>query len=247
MARGTSRVRAGALGVLLCVLASCGFDSPVPATSAAIESVGMLAGAGRQPLALQQLESWSAQGSAVASRELALAYMLDANNAPKARPVFLLAAKQGDAPAAFMLGEAARLGTLQSPDLKAAWDWYELAAQNNHAEAALMLGRMAANGEGIAADKSSSVRWLIKSARLGSSQAMFLLFLHYSQPGTQEPEWALARHLLYESAHKHYPPAMQTLALALDGGDYGFKKDRQQAMFMMKEAGEESRNRWNVR
>lgn len=241
------RVWASAGGVLLCILASCGFDSPVPATSAAIESVGMLAGAGRQPLALQQLESWSTKGSAVASRELALAYLLDADKAPKARPVFLLAANQGDAPAAFMLGEAARLGTLQAPDLKSAWDWYELAAQNNHAEAALMLGRMAANGEGIAANQSTSVRWLIKSARLGSSQAMFLLFSHYAQPGTQEPEWALARHLLYESAHKHYPPAMQALALALEGGDYGFKKDRQQALFMMKEAGEESRNRWNVR
>ncbi len=247
MARSIRRFRVRAWGVMLCVLTSCGFDSPVPTTSAAIESVGMLAGAGRQALALQQLESWSAKGSAVASRELALAYLLDTNKAPQARPIFFLAAKQGDAPAAFMLGEAARLGTLQAPDLKSAWDWYEVAAQNNHAEAALMLGRMAANGEGVAANKSNAVRWLIKSARLGSPQAMFLLFVHYSQPGTQESEWALARHLLYESAHKHYPPAMQALALALEGGDYGFKKDRQQAIFMMKEAGEESRNRWNVR
>lgn len=250
------------LACVMPLLGGCNAEPPVPTDVAAIESVGILAGPARQAEGLATLQRWSRMGSATASRELALAYRQYPDRldyTARVNDTFTLAAEQGDAVAAFMLGEAAHRASLSTtnpadraaPDVasnfKAAWHWYEQAARLNHAEAALMLGRMAANGEGRVADARESAQWLFKAARLGSAQAMFLLFTQHTQPGAQEAQWAIARHLLVEAAHKHYPPAMHALGLALQGGQYGFQRDDQQAAWMMKEASEESRNRWNAR
>lgn len=247
---------------MLPLLGGCDGEPALPADVAAIESVGIQAGPARQVAALAKLQHWSRMGSATATRELALAYRQYPDQpeyAERVNDTFRLAAEQGDAVAAFMLGDAAHRAGLSatntassavpiaSPNFKAAWQWYEQAARLNHPEAALMLGRMAANGEGMAPDGRQSTQWLFKAARLGNAQAMFLLFTQHTQPGSQEAQWAIARHLLVEAAHKHYPPAMHDLGLALQGGQYGFQRDGQQAALMMKEASEESRNRWNAR
>ena len=236
-----------AVGATITMFTGCVADPPMPADTAMIESVGVLAGAGRQGSALRQLERWSELGSVIATRELALAYQHYPERAASARAALKQAARSGDSVAAFMLGESAHRQATSPVDLHTAWCWYEMAAERNHAEAALMLGRMAANGEGHSVDVELSMAWLERAARLHNPQAMFLLFSYFTRAEAGEAQWPRARDLLDASADRHYPPAMHAMALALETGQFGFERSATQAALLMKEASEESRNRWGAR
>src|SRR6478736_321846 len=78
--------------------------------------------------------------------------------------------QEGDADAAFNLGQAYRLGKGVKLDLATARSWYERAALKGHIEAQTVLGLLLfQNG-----DKVGAVRWLKPAAEAGETRALLL-------------------------------------------------------------------------
>ena len=111
------------------LLSACQPSPPVPATSAAIESVGMLALQAHDAKATSLLTDWAAQGSPVAQRELAQVLADRPETLAQALPWLEKAAASDDATAQFTLAQALYDGKLgQSKDDTKAWQWFEKAA-----------------------------------------------------------------------------------------------------------------------
>jgi hypothetical protein len=222
-----------------------------PRDAAAVESLGMQATQTRRPQALQRLASWADAGgplAALAARELGLALARDPAQLDAAARWLTRAALAGDAQAAYTLGEAHRCGGLGwRPDPAAARPWFERATQAGHAGATLALALAARNGDGEPRDARRSLALLDLAARRGDARAMYLLSQVYAQGEGTAPDAALARHWLEQAAEQHLPAAMQDWALALEDGRLGVQPDAQAAREQWREAGEERRNRWNVR
>jgi TPR repeat protein len=133
-----------ASALLSVLLAGCG-RAPLPAE---IEAVSMDASQRGDAAAEQRLQDWSADGLPVAERELALLYR-KRHRDDQARALLLRAARQGDAEAAYALGEFER-------DHGRAAQWYRQAAQQGHAKAALGLALLLKHGDGIPIDKRAA-------------------------------------------------------------------------------------------
>lgn len=225
----------------------CGCSSPPP-DNAAMESLGILASQAQQPEAQATLRGWAEHGNAVAQRELGVALLSTPGQSPEAIGLLERAALNGDAEAGFVLGDAWRLGRfgLQA-DAANARIWFERGARQGHADAALALARMARNGDAGARDDAAALHWLQTASERGNPQAMFLLSNAYAQGLGTPVVLDLARKWLEASADKHFPPAIQAYALALEDGALGFEPDRVAAAELMHEAEEERLNRWNMR
>lgn len=233
------------LSVLLAIalLSACSQPAPVIPAQAAIESVGMQASQSLNQQAIQQLQQWSEAGNPVAQRELAIALKLR-QQLPAALNWMEKAAQAGDQEAQFLLAELYYKGQPGFPaDAAKAWHWYQAAAGKNN-KASFMLARMAKYGEGRPASLSESVHWLQQSSAQGNAQAMFLLSNAYQSGEGIGADQKLAQHWLEAAAEGDYPPAIQTLALQLDGRDHQ-QHDAQRARLLIKEATDERLLRWN--
>jgi TPR repeat protein len=220
--------------LLVVLLAGCG-RAPLPAE---IEAVAMDASQRGDEAAEQRLQAWAADGMPVAERELALLY-LKRHREDQARALFLRAARQGDAEAAFQLAELerGRSGT----NARAA-QWYRQAAQQGHAKAALGLALLLKNGDGIPADKTAAAHWLGVAAQAGDAHAMFLLSNAYADGDGVPRDPRRARDLLERAADREYPAAIQELALVKQTGDDLTPKDAAEADQLLKEGAEHRRS-----
>lgn len=218
--------------VLAVALAGC--QSSPPPTAAEIEAVAMHARQAGDSQAERRVRGWAGKGLPVAQRELALVYQARPERRADALLLFELAARAGDAEAAFELGQMLRPA---APDQ--AWAWYRMAAKRQHAKAALMLGLLAANGEGVAPDAAEAARWLAVSSELGNAHAMFLLYNAYREGRGVPHDPGKGQALLEEAVHHDYPPAIQELAMALQADD------ALRAGHLLKEATEHRHNNWN--
>jgi TPR repeat protein len=97
----------------------------------------------------------------------------------------------------------------------------------------------ARSGDGVRRDETVSLRWLGVASELGNAQAMFLLSDAYRFGSGVERDQARGLRLLEQAAEHEYPPALQDLALAVQG------QDAQRASHLLKEASEHRRNNWN--
>ena len=117
-------------------------------------------------------------------------------------------ADQGDADAAFNLGQAYRLGKGVPLDLAKAQDMFERAARKGHVDAQTTLGLLLfQNGNRVAA-----LRWLKGAADVGEPRAMLVYgtALYNGDGVTQDPVTAYA--LISRAAAQGLPPAQATLA-----------------------------------
>jgi TPR repeat protein len=216
--------------LLVVFLAGCG-RAPLPAE---IEAVAMDASQRGDAAAEQRLQDWAADGMPVAERELALLYR-KRHRDDQARALFLRAARQGDAEAAFALGELER-------DHGRAAPWYRQAAQQGHAQAALALALLLKNGDGIPTDKTAAAHWLGVAAQAGDAHAMFLLSNAYADGDGVPLDPRRARDLLERAADREYPAAIQELALVKQAGDELTPKDAAEADQLLKEGAEHRRS-----
>lgn len=234
--------------LIAAALPACQIQREKP-SSAQIEAVSMKAAQQADASAERKLITWSAQGLAVAKRELGLLYQGRATQRQQALTLFEQAAQDGDTEAAFRLAEMLRQGTAGiagvPPAPAAAAHWYQQAAQQQHARAALMLGLLYKNGEGVARDEQLAAHWLEVASERGNPHAMFLLSYIYQEGHGVAPDGKRARALLEEAAEHEYPPAIQELAMTVQLGDGISPKDELRASHLFKEASEHRRNNWN--
>jgi TPR repeat protein len=218
---------------LAAVVAACQTHQAAP-TQAEIESTAMHAAQSADAASLQRLKGWAAYGMPVAQRELGLIYRKQPAQRDDAMRLLEHAGRSGDAEAAFALGEMLRAG-----DPAAAWPWFKQAAEKKHAKAALALGQLARNGEGVPRSEVEAAHWLTVASELGNPHAMFLLSNAYKDGQGVQRDAKRAHELLEESAEHEYPPALQELAMSVEG------VDQLRASHLMKEATEHRRNNWN--
>lgn len=216
--------------LLFVVLAGCG-RAPLPAE---IEAVAMDASQRGDEAAEWQLQAWAADGQPVAERELALLYW-KRHRDDQARALFLRAARQGDAEAAYALGDLER-------DHGRAAQWYRQAAQQGHAKAALSFALLLKNGDGIPTDKAAAAHWFGVAAQAGDAHAMFLLSNAYADGDGVPRDPRRARDLLERAADREYPAAIQELALVKQTGDDLTPKDAAEADQLLKEGAEHRRS-----
>nr|WP_308632611.1 sel1 repeat family protein [Massilia sp. YIM B02763] len=218
--------------MLAALLAGCG-RAPSPAE---IETVSMAALQRGDEGAERRLSGWAREGLPVAERELALLYRKRGQQ-ESARGLFERAARQGDAQAAWELGELARE---RMPGQAAAW--YRQAAERGHAGAALALALQLKNGNGVRQDKAAAAHWLDVAATAGNAHAMFLLSNAYAAGDGVAVDGARARALLERAADREYPAALQQLALVMQAGDAWTARDPHEAQQLLKEAEEHRRS-----
>jgi uncharacterized protein len=203
-------------------------------SSAEIETVSMEAFQRGDDGAERRLALWAQDGRPVAQRELALLYRKRRDMAG-AHALFAQAARQGDAEAAYQLGEMERGNATAA-------QWYRQAAEQGHARAALMLGLLQKNGEGIAQDKAGAAHWLGVAAAAGNAHAMFLLSNAYAHGDGVALDERRARDLLERAADREYPAAIQQLAMVKQVGDALTERDPHEAQQLLKEAEEHRRS-----
>lgn len=216
-----------------------------PAT-AEIESTGMRAIQAQHPDAIKTLRAWANHGIVAAQRELGLALAVQADKQAEAAQWLEKAAQAGDTEAQFAFAEAnykAKLGLIQNQNV--AWKWYEAAAAKNNAKASFMLARMAKYGEGTTPDLQKSVHWLQVASDQGNAQAMFLLSNAYADGEGVAKDPVKARAWLERSAEGDFPPAIQSLAMELEGEKQHHDPDKLSARHLLKEASDERMLRWN--
>jgi TPR repeat protein len=214
--------------LLATLLAGCG-RAPLPAE---IETVAMDASQRGDEAAEQRLQAWAADGFPVAERELALLYG-KRHRDDQARALFLRAARQGDAEAAFQLAGLDRARAAR---------WYRQAAQAGHAKSALALALLLKNGDSIPVDKTAAAHWLGVAAQAGDAHAMFLLSNAYADGDGVPADPRRARDLLERAADREYPAAIQELALVKQTGDALTPKDPAEAGQLLKEGAEHRRS-----
>lgn len=214
--------------------------------TAEIESTGMRAIQAQHPDSIKTLRVWANQGIVTAQRELGLALAVQQDKQAEAAQWMEKAAKAGDTEAQFAFAEAnykAKLGLPQN--LTVAWKWYEVAATKNNAKASFMLARMAKYGEGRPLDLQKSVHWLKVASDQGNAQAMFLLSNAYTDGDGIAKDPVQARTWLERSAEGDFPPAIQALAMELEGDKKHHDPDKLSARHLLKEASDERMLRWN--
>jgi hypothetical protein len=193
---------------------------------------------------VEQLNRWAERGLAIAQRELALVYSAQATTHAQAVRWLSQAANGGDAQAQFMLGKAYHEGHLGlAQDYGRAWSLFLSAAKTND-QASFMLSRMSKFGQGVAKDMKECVRWLQVSSDQGNGQAMYLLSTAYANGDGVEKDPKSARHWLEESAEKHFPVALQALALEMELTGETDAHHGLDAQHLMKEAADHRTMPW---
>jgi TPR repeat protein len=250
MKLSSSRIRWSRVSAALTVaalLVACQFSTPVPDTSAAIESVGILALQAHDAKATAQLTDWAQQGSPVAQRELALALTDRAETVAQAMLWFEKAATAGDAPAQFTLAQALYDGKLGlTKDHAKAWTWFEKAAQQGNGKASFMLARMASHGFGVPKSAQRSAQWLQKASEQQNPQAMYQLSVAYQQGDGVPHDSEKADYWLEMAAELDDPIAVQALALQLEGQGGPHSAAHEKSRHLMKEASDHRRMNWNA-
>lgn len=129
-------------------------------------------------------------------------------DATGATAIWLPLADQGDADAAFNLGQAYRLGKGVPLDLAKAQDLFERAARRGHVDAQTTLGLLLfQNGNRVAA-----MRWLKGAAAVGEARAMLVYGTAlYNGDGVAQDRIA-AYAYISRAAAQGLPPAQATLA-----------------------------------
>ncbi|MCG2585758.1 tetratricopeptide repeat protein [Massilia sp. TS11] len=150
---------------------ACDLNPPERPAPAEILALSQAANEGQQHAAELRLRHWAGAGVAAARRELGRLWLRRPGMQRDAFHQYELAARDGDAEAALVLGNWLR----NSPDARQALRWYQLAAAQGQAEAALALGQMALGGEGMAPDPALAMRWLQRAAQLGNAEAISLV------------------------------------------------------------------------
>nr|WP_295771716.1 tetratricopeptide repeat protein [Rhodoferax sp.] len=233
----------GSLTLLILAMAGCDVFS-VPPTSAEIESVGMRALQAQDAGSLDQLNHWAKSGLTIAQRELALVYSTQVRTRREAVHWLNEASRAGDAQAQFMLGKAYHEGQLGlAQDYARAWSLFLSAAKTSD-QASFMLSRMAKFGQGVPRDMKECVHWLQVSSDQGNGQAMYLLSTAYANGDGVDKDPKLARHWLEESAEKHFPVALQALALEMELTRETDAHHGLDAQHMMKEASDHRTMPW---
>ncbi len=208
---------------------------------AAVAAVSILAGCAAKPsqaqlddarqhaqfandaAAWRQLEDWARNDDADAQRALAEALASDGGMAGwrKARPWYQAAAERGDALSAFRLARIYAKGLGVAADAGQSDRWLALAARRRQADAACMLGLRAKDG----GDAAAAGSWFELAAARGSAEAMFQLGIAYQEGLGVAVDLPRARGWYEQAARLEMPAALQTLAMAYEGGDLGLKKD----------------------
>lgn len=231
--RGFLRLMAAVLAAGL-LMAGCAKPAP---TAAQIEAVAMEAAQRHSDAASNHLLGWAKLGFPIAQRELGLLLLQRDPFSAKGISWLGQAARNGDAEAAFQLGEQLHR---QGKDIAQARAWYARAAQGGHARAALMAGLMARNGEGTRPDAAAAIHWLEIAAEHGEPHAMYVLS-NMLRVGEGAPrDTVRARILLENAAERDYPAAVQDLAMEVE------QDDPERARHLLKEAGEHRHNLWNA-
>ena len=234
---------AGSLTVLVLAVVGCEAYS-APPSSAEIESVGMRALQAKDAASIGQLTLWAERGQVIAQRELALVYSAQVTTQAQAVHWLNQASTGGDARAQFMLGKAYHEGQLGlAQDYAKAWSFFLRAAKTDD-QASFMLSRMAKFGQGVAKDMKVCVDWLKVSSDQGNGQAMYLLSTAYANGDGVDKNPRLARHWLEESAEKHFPVALQALALEMELTGETDAHHGLDAQHMMKEAADHRTMPW---
>ena len=123
------------------------------------------------------------------------------------------AAIQGNAYAAFMLGELFDAGSGVERNLKLAADWREKAANRGHHPAQLKLAKMYLVGEGVERDQVKGEYWLERAAVEGNSEAQFLLAKIQRERVTTSENRKRADSLLAKAVAQGYAQAIEYLHL----------------------------------
>lgn len=92
-------------------------------------------------------------------------------------------AQAGDAPAAYQMGLAYKLGAGAARDAAEALKWFKVSAGKNFAPAEEEVFLAYATGSGTAKDPAEGLRWLTRAAEHGLPSAQFGLGLSFEQAG----------------------------------------------------------------
>lgn len=196
-----------------------------------IEHLMMLAGEGRNPLALDELRGHAQDGRAEIQRALGIALL--ARTDPEGLRWLEQAAQRGDRDAAFLLGNAYLQGIRLQRDYAASWRWFKQAAEAGHASAAYYLGIMSRSGYGVAPDALAAVAWFQEAARLKSASGLFMLANAYRNGEGVPVDVKQALALYHEAAEMEHPESMQVLAMAYSHGEMGLQRDQSRANFYL--------------
>ncbi|OHX14453.1 hypothetical protein BI347_13780 [Chromobacterium sphagni] len=173
--------------------------------------------------AWQRLEEWAGDDDPAAQRTLAeaLSSAGGIEGWRKARPWYEKAAAGGDAWSAFRLARIYAKGLGVAVDAGESGRWLTLAAQRRQPDAACMLGLRAKDG----GDARAAWQWFELAAQQGSAEAMFQLGIAYQEGLGVAVDLPRARGWYEKAARLEMPAALQTLAMAYEGGDLGLTKD----------------------
>lgn len=121
--------------------------------------------------------------------------------------IWLPLAEQGDADAAFNLGQAYRLGRGVSVDLATAQKWLEAAARANHLDAQTTLGLLLFDS----GSRDSALQWLKKAAERGEPRALLVYGTALFNGDGVARDPVLAYAYVSRSAAQGLEPAKSTL------------------------------------
>jgi TPR repeat protein len=169
-ARQTAATRKGRRGKAAVAAAGAGAALPAARLAAA---PALPKGADAE---LVELDAKAREGNAEAQLELAQRIADQGPAAiPRARYWYQRAADQGDADAAYALGELARGGLAGRVNMPEAIGWYRKAADAGHADAMFDLGLIYAEGQGVPRDPAQAAQWFQDAADAGVARALFQL------------------------------------------------------------------------
>lgn len=126
----------------------------------------------------------------------------------KAVAIWRPLAEQGDADAAFNLGQAYRLGRGVPINLGAAQAWLERAARKGHVDAQATLGLLLFD----TGNRSAGMRWLKGAAEKGDPRALLIYGTALFNGDGVESDPVLAYAYVSRAAAQGLPPAKETLA-----------------------------------
>lgn len=130
------------------------------------------------------------------------------------------AAEAGFAPAQTALGTTYERGSLGTPDIQLAIQWYTKAANQGDWIAQLSLGRIFFRGSAVPRDTSAAKRWFAQAAASGDGASALYLGRLYDE-GEATTNYPEAARWYRQSAEAGNPFAQERLALLLLKGLFG--------------------------
>ena len=146
-------------------------------------------------------------------------------------------AKQGDAVAAFQLGNAYAKGNSVDKDCAQAMAWYQKAAQWNHVDALTRLGLCYLDDACAAPDAAASFACFTKAADKGDADGQNNLGVSYATGTGVAPDLPRAAGWFRRSASRSWSEAQFNLGVCYVNG-FGVPKDLKKARFWFTRAAE---------